>query len=216
MISRTPLPPPPPPEEIRSWPDREALLADRAAAMTVLTGRGLAIGRLLLLWLLAAVAVIGWAAVGLAIQSFEEGGLAQATGLAALVLAAVFLVPAGVGLGFWLRGGHDVRQRLDAWAALGQDPATDVRLRAPARCVAWLLPSVLLCLLGAWGVGHGWTAAGNGPEPVTVGDAVYALGLEATVLLTGLLGIARSVAHQRWSARLLSPVPVRRGGGAHR
>ncbi|MEU3187288.1 hypothetical protein ABZ707_24255 [Streptomyces sp. NPDC006923] len=216
MISRAALPPLPPPEESCPWPDREARLADRAAAMAALTRRGLAIGRLVLLWLLAAVAVVGWAAVGLAIESFERGGLGEITGLVALVLAAVFLVPAAVALGLWLGRGRDIRQRLDAWAALGPDRATDVRLRAHRRSVLWLLPSVVLCLLGAWETVRVVRAAGAGAASATVGETVYALGLGITVLVTGLLGVTQSLRHQSWSERLLTPVPVRGGGGAHR
>ncbi|MDX3852180.1 hypothetical protein [Streptomyces sp. AK02-01A] len=216
MISRAALPPPPPPEETCPWPDREARLADRAAAMVTLTGRGLGIGRLVLLWLVAAVAVVGWAAVGLAIESFEQGGLGQVTGLVALVLAAVFLVPAAVAVGFWLSRGRDIRQRLDAWAALGPDRATDVRLRAHWRSVVWLLPSVVLCLLGVWETVRAVRPTGAGTESVTVGETVYALGLGITVLVTGLLGVTQSLRHQSWSERLLTPGPVRGGGGAHR
>ncbi|MFJ5221451.1 hypothetical protein [Streptomyces sp. NPDC088400] len=244
MISRAPLPPSPPPEELRSWPDHEALLADRAEAMVGLTRRGLGFGRLLALWLTGLVAVVGWAAAGLAIQSFEQGGLGYLTGLVTLALAAVLLTPAGVGIGFWLSRGRTVRQRLDEWAELGAEPGQGlapgttigVRVRAHGRCVIWLLPSVLLCVVAVWsmfqavtGAGPGsgvGPASGAGPDAgagpgawlgsATVGEMAYALGWMATFLATGVLGIVQAVRHQHWSERLLSPVPVRRGGGAHR
>ncbi|MFF3751175.1 hypothetical protein ACFYYH_12030 [Streptomyces sp. NPDC002018] len=216
VAGRLRLPPPPPPPHLRSWPDREALLADRAATMAALAGRRLGIGRLVLLWLTGAVAALGWASVGLAIQSFEQGGLGQVTGLVALFLAAVLLIPAGVALGYWLERGRTVRQRLEAWAELDQDPPRDLRVRAHGRSVMWLLLSVVLCALGVWATAAAWTGAAPGPGSVTVGETVYALGLAVTALATGVLGAVQSYAHQAWSGRLLSPVPERRGGGAHR
>jgi hypothetical protein len=212
MITRSPLPPHPPRAESGTWPDSEALLADRTAAMVELTRRSLAIGGLVRLWLTGAVAVIGWAALGLTVQGFEEGGLGNVAGLVALVLGAVFLGAAGTALGLWLRHGRDVRRRLGAWACLGPELVVDVRLRAQGRCVSWLLPSVALSLLGGWAVVRGAARPGS----VTVGETVYALGLGITILVTGLLGVVRVVGHQRWSERLLSAVPVRKGGGVHR
>ncbi|WP_046508810.1 hypothetical protein [Streptomyces odonnellii] len=212
----TRLPEPPPPLHLRTWPDHEALLADRAAALATLTVRRLGIGRLVLLWLLGAVGVVGWAAVGLAIQSFEQGGLGQVTGLVALFLAAFLLIPAGVALGFWLERGRTVRLLLEAWADLARDPAVDGRVRAHRRCVLWLLPSLALCLLGVWATSSAWSSATTGPGSATVGETVYALGLGLTVLATGVLGAVQSYAHQSWSGRFLSPVPERWGGGAHR
>ncbi|MFI5754228.1 hypothetical protein [Streptomyces sp. NPDC051569] len=216
MISRSPLPPPPPAEEAAVRPDDDALRAERDTAMVALARRGLAIRRLLLLWLSGALAVLGWAAVGLAIQGFAAGGLGAVTGLVTLVLALLFLGPAGAAAGFWLRGGRTVRRRLDAWAGLGPYPLTDIRVRAHGRSVIWLLPSIVLCLLGVWAMARAVDGAGGGPGSVTVGETVYAMGLGVTVLVTGVLGIVQAVGHQHWSGRLLDPVPVRRGGGAHR
>lgn len=218
VADRTRVPPPPPPPHLRSWPDREALLADRADAMAALTGRRLGMGRLVLLWLTGAVAALGWASVGLAVQSFEQGGLGAMTGLLALALGSVLLIPAGVALGFWLDRGRTVRERLEAWAELDRDPASDVRVRARAhrRSVMWLLPSVVLCAVGVWATGGAWAGMAPGPGSRTVGETVYALGLSVTVLVTGILGAVQSYGHQAWSGRLTSPVPVRRGGGVHR
>ncbi|MGW4238476.1 hypothetical protein ACWEJP_16830 [Streptomyces sp. NPDC004749] len=248
MIVRRPLPPPPP-EDPHAWPDRETMLADRAAALTELTRRRLAAGRLVLLWLTGLAAAVGWAAAGLAVRSLELGGLNLPTALAALVLAAVLLAVAGVGLDFWLRQGRVVRERLEAWADLARDPATDVRARARRRYVTWLVVSLALCAVGAWTLFHlvapgadagAGAAAGTVPgagsvsgtgnalvpdrEPGAPADAdsgglggtVYVLGWSVTCLITGLLGVARSVGHQHWSERLLSAVPERWGGGAHR
>jgi len=215
MISRHPLPPPPPPlsDDLPALaPDDDALVADRDAAMLELAARGLSVWRLLLLWLTAGVAVLGWAALGLASDSFEQGGLGALTGLVALVLAALFLVPASIGIAIWVHTGREIRDRLDDWADVGADPVTDERLRVQRRCAGWLLPSAAICLLGVWML----MSASDGSGSVTVGQMLYAYGLGATVLLTGVLGALRAAGHQRWSGRLLRPVPIRERGGAHR
>ncbi|MEV8389500.1 MULTISPECIES: hypothetical protein [unclassified Streptomyces] len=221
MISRAPLPPPPPFPEEGTWPDRAARLGERAQVMVVLSRRGLSFGRLVALWLTGALAVVGWAAVGTAIQSFEGGGLGLPAGVVALALAAVLLIPAAVGVGFWLSRGRVIRERLEAWARFAPEPVTDPRLGAHGRSVMWLLPSVLLCLVGVWLTGRAVSEAGTGGvggrEAATLGETAYALGLGVTLLVTGLLGLVPSVRHQCWSERLLMrSVPVRRGGGAHR
>ncbi|WP_327234943.1 hypothetical protein OG349_14065 [Streptomyces sp. NBC_01317] len=188
------------------------LLAERDATVVALAERALAVRRLLLLWGIAAVAVLGWAAVGLAVRSIEDGGLGLLSGLVALVLAALLLVPAAVALGLWVRRNQDVRDRLDAWAYLGPEPVTDERVRAHGRSVLWLLPSVALCLAGTAVAGRAVTRV----DVVTLSATVYALGFGGTLLMTGLLGLVRSAGHQCWAGRLLDPVPARRGGGAHR
>jgi hypothetical protein len=193
-------------------PEGEALLAARTAAMAELAVRGLGTGRLVLLWLTGATAVVGWAALGLAVQGFQEGGPGDVTALVGSVVGVFFLGSAALALTFWVGHGRDIRRSLDAWADLGTDLVTDVRLRAQGRCVGWLLPSAALSVLGLWAT----VRAGERPEPVTVGEMVYALGLGATTLAAGLLGVVQAVGHQRWSERLLSAIPVRRGGGAHR
>ncbi|MEV6424094.1 hypothetical protein [Streptomyces sp. NPDC051662] len=219
MISRAPLPPSPPSQEQGPCPDHAARLAERTQVMVALSRRGLSLGRLVALWLTGALAVVGWAAVGTAVQSFEGGGLGLAGGVVALGLAAVLLIPAGVAVGFWLSRGRVIRERLEAWARFVPEPVTDPRLGAHGRSVMWLLPSVLLCLVGVWLTGRAATGAGGvaGRESATLGETAYALGLGITLLATGLLGLVPSVRHQYWSEQLMRrPVPVRRGGGTHR
>lgn len=63
-MSRRTLLPPPPPEYIWAWPDREALLADRARAMGALIRFSIGVPRLLLLWLTAAGFAVGWGLIG--------------------------------------------------------------------------------------------------------------------------------------------------------
>ncbi|MFC9649281.1 MULTISPECIES: hypothetical protein [unclassified Streptomyces] len=220
MISRAPLPPPPPSEEPGPWPDHAALLAERTQAMVELSRRGLSLGRLVTLWLTGALAVVGWAAVGTAIQSFEGGGLGLMTGVVSLGLAAVLLVVAAVVVGFWLSRGRLIRERLAAWAEFAPERVTDIRLGAHRRSVMWLLPSVLLCLVGMWVTGRALIEAmsggATGRESVALGETAYALGLGGTLLVTGLLGLVPSVRHQCWSEWFTGPELIRGGGGAHR
>ncbi|MFJ8002014.1 hypothetical protein ACIQ7D_33735 [Streptomyces sp. NPDC096310] len=214
MITRRPLPPSPPPEELRDWPDDAARLADRSLALAELSRRALGIVRLLLLWLLGAVAVLGWACVGLAVQSFGEGGFDPVAGVVALVLAAVLLVPAAVALGFWLNQGRVIRRRLEEWADLDPAPVSEAQSLAHRRSVLWLLPSVALCLAGACVMGLALAEASSKASKVS--GTTYLTGLGATVLLTGVVGLAQSLLQRRWSAPFQNPVPARRGGGAHR
>lgn len=64
MSRRPSLPPPPPPVEIRTWPDREAMLADRALILRALVGMHLGPGRLGVLVIWAGLAAFGWLLVG--------------------------------------------------------------------------------------------------------------------------------------------------------
>ncbi|KIF68388.1 hypothetical protein HY68_06715 [Streptomyces sp. AcH 505] len=225
MINRRPLPPSPyelssdepadlgPDEEPADLgPDDEAVVAARDAAMLELATRGLSVWRLLALWLAAGVAVLGWAALGLASDSFEQGGLGALSGLVGLVLGALFLLPASIGIAVWVSTGREIRDRLDDWADVGAELVTDERLRAERRCAGWLLSSAALCGYGVWTLLN----AGGAAESVTVGQMLYAYGLAATVLLAGVLGFVRAAGHLRWSGRLLRPVSGRGRGGAHR
>lgn len=193
--------------------------------MAELARRGLSVGRLVLLWLLGAVAVVGWAALGLAVRSMEDGGLGYATGLAALVLGLVLLA----GCGRRARAvGEQGPGRTAAPGGLGGRRTGLPRSRdgpsaAGARTVCHLAAAVGRAVSA--GAAHGTapfatvlTATEHpvGPEPLVLGELVYVLGLGATVLVTGFLGLLRSVDHQLWAARYLRRIPVRRGGGAHR
>ncbi|KIF76259.1 hypothetical protein QR77_24940 [Streptomyces sp. 150FB] len=192
--------------------EEEALLADRSVEMALLVRRFLSAGRLGTLWGAGLAAVLGWAAVGLAVESFAGGGLAAVSGLVLLFLALIFLGAAVVTLGFWGAGSRRIRRDLDDWADAGSVPVTDVRLRAQRRCVLWLLPSAALSVAGAAVTALVVTRL----DTVTVSHLVYAFGLGVTTLLTGLLGVFQAVAHQRWSGQLLTAVPLRTPGGAHR
>ncbi|WP_405795609.1 hypothetical protein [Streptomyces sp. NBC_01506] len=215
MSRRSPLPPPPPPEHVRAWPDRRALLADRARAIGELRRRGLAVAPLLLLWAYGLVAALGWAFCSLGLGSFEERGAGYVTGVVELTLGLIFLVPAVIGIGFGVAKDRTVRGRLDAWAALGPDPENDHRLRAGARSAVWLGLSGVLCVIG-------FALAVTGvaqPSSPGVGETAYLVGTGVIALVIGALGVLRAVGHQRWAGRVLSPVPPREGdggGGGHR
>ncbi|MEV7088974.1 hypothetical protein AB0O07_24325 [Streptomyces sp. NPDC093085] len=214
MITRRPLPPAPPPEDEPAWPDEAALLAERATALAELTRRGLGVARLLGLWLLAGAAALGWACVALAVQSLGETGFDPVGGAVALFLAALLLIPAAVGFGFWLHRGAVIRQRLTAWAELTDEPAADERALAHSRSVLWLLPSVVLSPAGAGVIGVALAEASS--RETAVSGTAYQLGLGATILLTGAVGIAQALTQRHWAVRLRPRLPPRPRGGAHR
>lgn len=211
-MPRTPLPPPPPPEDIRAWPDDEALLADRARAIAELQRRGLTFARLLLLWAYGLVAVVGWVLCSLGIASLEGRSPDYVIGLVVLVFGLFFLVPAMIGIGFAVAGDRTIRGRLNAWAALGPDPENDRRLRAGGRCAVWLGLSAGLCVIGLLLVVTGVAQPGSG----SVGETAYLIGTGAIALVIGALGALRAVGHQHWARRVLSPVAPRTRGGIHR
>lgn len=216
MSSRT-LPPPPPPVEIRSWPDREALLADRARAMEELHRLSIGVSRLLLLWLMAFGLAVGWGLVGAALKTFEESldMFSSLFGVIFACLAAGFLIPTGMVIGLGIRRDKTVRERLTQWSSLDRDPTNDARFRSPGVSLCWFVPSFLMCALGLWLSFATPATAERGQE--TYADVTLVMGLGLILWLTGLLGIAKAVSHFRWAVRLLTTVPVPTGGaGAHR
>lgn len=215
-MSRRTLPPPPPPEEIRAWPGREALIADRARAMGELIRLSIGVPRLLLLWLTAAGFAVGWTLIGGALKALEES-VDLFSHLFVAILAGLGLacmLPTGLVIGFGIRRDSVVRERLHQWASWDRDPARDARLRAPGASLFWFVPSFLLCALGLWMCFTVPATAKPGRE--TYAEVVFLMGLGFIVWLTGLLGVAKAVSHYRWAVRLLTVVPARAGGGVHR
>ncbi|MET4924642.1 hypothetical protein P3L51_20175 [Streptomyces sp. PSRA5] len=212
MLCRPPLPPPPPPAHLRAWPDHESMLADRALAMGELRRRSLTAAGLLLLWSLGLVAAVGWLLVSLGLGHFEYRNADYLTGLVELTLGMTVLLPAVIGTGFSVARDRALRGRLDAWAELGPDPANDHRLRAGARGAVWLGLSAVLCVIG---LGLALTGGGQS-DSAGVGEAAYLVGIGVIALVIGVLGAMRAVGHQRWAEYVLSPVPPRGRGGAHR
>ncbi|OII68600.1 hypothetical protein BJP39_20750 [Streptomyces sp. CC77] len=193
-MSRPCLPPPPPPVHLRTWPGRDALVADRARALAVLAQRGLGFGRLVLLWLLGGTAALGWVLLTLPLQGLGPQGdrmmlmmapVLAPLGLGALV-TAVLLVVRGA------RRDREVYQRMGEWRALDRDPVADARLRAPGRSLAWLLLSLVPCVLGLW------ASFGSAAAARTVQDAVLGMGAGVFLWVTGLLGAAKAFRHRRW------------------
>ncbi|MFF9474548.1 hypothetical protein ACF1E9_18240 [Streptomyces roseolus] len=204
MSPRIPLPPPPPPAELRSWPDREALLADRALAVGELTRRLLGGGRFALFAGAVLVLQLGWGMVGVLLVDLGQGAILDPiTFLVGLIVAAL-----GVGVmvpGVWLavrgvRRDRVVRVRLLGWAALDRHGPTDARLRAPVASACWMAVSAVLCGLGLW-VGF---AVPAGADPADgYGLVAYGMGVALIFWINGLIGLFKAVGHYRTAVRLV-------------
>ncbi|MEU3504773.1 hypothetical protein ABZ726_29985 [Streptomyces hundungensis] len=206
MLSRSLLPPSPPPVAIRSWPDRNALLADRARVLEALVRGYLGAGRLGLLWLWAALFALGWSLIGTALTSLTDV-LTAIVGGVFLVLGLGVMIPTGLAVGFGLRKDRRIRELLRQWAELDRDPVLDRNLCRPGLSLAWLVPSVLLCA-GGLGVCLVLPATAV-PGRDTYALVVYGMGLGLICWLTGLIGVVKATAYRRWIQRSLTPNPPR-------
>ncbi|MFF8913404.1 hypothetical protein ACF08M_08790 [Streptomyces sp. NPDC015032] len=221
MFHHAQLPPPPPPVEVRTWPDREALLTDRAVVLGELARRHVSPGRLVVLWLWGALFAIGWSLVAAALITLGEtydifsaliGVILAGMGACCAVPAIVFVV-AGV-----LRD-REIRRLLATWGELDRDPVRDARLRMPGISLVWLLMSFALCALGLY-----VCVAVPATDEATRGSfglVALVVGLGMTGWIVGLVGITKALAHRRWVLRVLigarAPEPLFSvGGGAHR
>ncbi|WP_199550625.1 hypothetical protein [Streptomyces sp. N35] len=193
-----PLPPPPPPGHIATWPDRSSLLADRSRALQALTGGGLGLGRLVLLWLTGLLALFGWGMLCMPllwlgsgdVMGFILGPVCALLGLAALVPAVIIVVRGA-------RTDRRVRELTEAWIELDEERQSVRALRSPGLSLAWLLLSFVPCAGGLW-VSFGGTHAANDRY-----EAVLALGAGTLLWVTGLLGIAKANGHRQWILRTL-------------
>ncbi|MFD3536581.1 hypothetical protein [Streptomyces sp. NPDC058664] len=139
MSPRIPLPPPPPPVELRSRPDRDARLADRASALDELGGRLPGGGRLVTFLLGFFLLRLGWGLLSVLLVS-----LGRPVPDPIVLLTGLFTALPGVGVlgtAVWLvvrglRRDRTVRERLVLWAALDRHGPTDARLRAPSSASA--------------------------------------------------------------------------------
>ncbi|WP_030318592.1 hypothetical protein [Streptomyces flavochromogenes] len=202
MSPRNPLPPPPPPAEIRSWPDRDARLADRARALDELGRRLLGGVRLamFLTWFL--LLQLGWGLIGVLLTSMGQSvpdPLMLMTGLVTSVLGIGVLVPA-----VWLtirslRHDRTVRERLAQWAVLDRHGPTDARLRAPVLSACWLLLSFAMCGLGLW---MGFAVPAGVSRHDGYGLVAYGMGVAMILWVTGLTGLVKAVGHYRFAVRL--------------
>ncbi|MGY5001162.1 hypothetical protein [Streptomyces griseus] len=206
MPRRAPLPPPPPPVEIRTWPGREAMLADRAVVLGELVKMHVGLGRLGLLWMWAALAAIGWSLVGTGIIMFEQAidlvdFVSVIGGIVSLVIGAAVLIPAVAFLCLGVSRDRKVRTLLTAWGALARDPERDRRLRMPEMSLIWLLLSfglgavgLALCVIGP---------ASARPGRDTYGLVALVVGVGMVAWLTALIGAVTALAHRRWVVGVL-------------
>ncbi|MFE0043139.1 hypothetical protein [Streptomyces albireticuli] len=196
----TPLPPPPPPAHIRTWPDRPALLADRARALGHLVHAQLAPGRLLLLWLLSALTALGWVFAVLGLEAAADGGVVRYLHAAAfLALAGCAAVPSVLGLASGLRKDRRARERLRRWAALDRDPYGDRAYRAAGLTRLWLLMSLLPSAAAVIVAGAYVAEVSSRPLGEIDGSTyAYAVGLTASLAFPGAQGLAKALAHRGW------------------
>ncbi|WP_405899418.1 hypothetical protein OG242_19755 [Streptomyces sp. NBC_00727] len=221
MSPRSVLPPPPPPVEIRAWPDRDALLADRSFLLGGLVKAHIGPGRLGLLWLWGVVAAVGWSFIGTAFITFEESfdAVSAIAGVVMLAMGAAALIPAVVLLVVGLRRDAAVRRLLTQWGELDPDPARDAGLRLPGLSLVWLLTSFVLGALGLYACVVVPAGAVRGHD--TYGLMALIMGLGFLAWTVGLVGVFKAFWHRRWILRTLTgtaaPVPLaQQGGGAHR
>ncbi|MFG2624235.1 hypothetical protein [Streptomyces sp. NPDC048473] len=221
MFRRAQLPPPPPPVEIRTWPDREALLTDRAVVLGALVKMHVSPGRLGLLWLWGALCALGWSLVGAAIITLEETYdiFSALLGVILAGLGACCMVPAIAFVVIGLRRDRDIRRLLAVWGELDRDPVRDARLRRPGVSLVWLLMSFALCALGLYACIAVPATAEAARD--SFGRVALVVGLGMTGWIVGLIGISTAFAHRRWVLRVLigasAPEPLFSvGGGAHR
>ncbi|MFD6421891.1 hypothetical protein [Streptomyces sp. NPDC060198] len=203
MSSRAVLPPPPPPVEIRSWPDRSSLLADRAAVLGELVRLHVGGGRLALVLTWGAVAALGWASVGAGIASYEES-LDPISDLFAIVLLFVgiaLFVPAAAFFGLGVARARKVRTLLAGWGTLDRDPDGDRPLRVPGLGLAWLLLSYALCAAGLFTCVAVPASAAPGED--TYGVVILGMGVGLCAWITGLTCAVTAVSHRRWVLRAL-------------
>ncbi|WP_424212240.1 hypothetical protein ACN20G_09125 [Streptomyces sp. BI20] len=212
-MPRSDLPPPPPPPHLRAWVDESAVRVDRGRYLAELSGVVLGYGRLLLLWLVAAVFVLGWGCLALAWPAFERGGVSETVvGVVFTLLGVGVLVPASLWLRWGARRDRQARRLLAQWAEAetgpdGTGPAVDPALRDPVRGAVWLATSALWCAIG---LSVTFVAAGTArPGQATYGEVGFWIGLGLILWVTGLTGLGKAVAHHRWAARL-----ARAGGPA--
>ncbi|MFD7134981.1 hypothetical protein [Streptomyces sp. NPDC059894] len=206
-MSPATLPPPPPPSHLGVWPDRSALLADRERALDVLHRCSLGVHRVLLLWLLALAAIIGWSLLVLPVQQFEEKDpTGSLLGPVFALIGVAALTPSVTAVVLAIRRDHRTRQLLEAWLALDSHPLSDARLRSPGLSLFWLLSSLTVAAIGLWA--SFVAAVGARPGPSAYADIALGMGTGTILWLTGLIGVVKAVRHYRWALRVLGPTPT--------
>ncbi|GAA2971039.1 MULTISPECIES: hypothetical protein [Streptomyces] len=201
MARRSPLPPPPPPVGIRTWPDRDALLRDRAVVLGELVRTHIGPEPLGVLLVWAGLGAVGWGLVGSALLAFEEGSdpFGVTLGVALAVVGICCLVPSAVFIALGVARDRRVRRLMDAWGGLEPDPEGDLRLRAPRASTVWLVLSFLLCAVGLFVCVSVPATARPGED--TYGKVALWMGLGLIAWLTGLIGLVKAFTHRRWVLR---------------
>ncbi|MET4924643.1 hypothetical protein P3L51_20180 [Streptomyces sp. PSRA5] len=201
----SPLPPPPPPVHIRTWPDEQALLAERATVLGWLVGRGMGPARLAQFLLLVAGVEFGWLMAGGGLDGLAGEDIDPITLILGAVLAAFGLgvmTAAGIVLGLLLRRDVAMYRLTRQWAALTSDPVGDPRLRLPGVSLCWLLISLLVGVAGLWLSLETPATARRGED--TYMEVAYVMGAGALLWIAGLIGVTKAVTHYRWAVRLLT------------
>ncbi|MEU7033927.1 hypothetical protein ABZ958_09620 [Streptomyces sp. NPDC046237] len=205
MSPRAPLPPPPPPAEIRSWPDREARLADRARAMAEFNRLLLGGARLAVFLAWVATLQLGWGICGTGFIMLDQSSDPFSALFACffVVLGLPAVVPAVFFLARGVRRDRQARERLVLWAALDGDRAADARLREPVMSVVWLLVSLALCAVGLW-LSLAAPAEAVGPGRGGYGTVTYLMGAALGLWINGLIGATKAINHYRLAVRLVA------------
>lgn len=194
--------------ELRSWPDRQAMLADRAVVLGELVRMHLGHVGLAMLWVWGMLAALGWSFVGGAFLAFEAPSdpFAGMLGLVGFVLGALLLVPSVAFVAVGLARDRQVRRLLVQWGALDRDPVGDLRLRVPGLSLLWMLTSFALCAVGLYACVVVPAGAEAGRE--TYAEVALFMGLGLICWLTGLIGVVKAFAHRRWVLRVLVGTPA--------
>ncbi|MFC8917055.1 hypothetical protein ACGF5F_03840 [Streptomyces sp. NPDC047821] len=197
MPSRSVLPPPPPPVHLRTWPGREALLADRALAVRELTRRMVGGQRLTLSLLTLLGLQFGWACVGGGLLAFEGPGdpLTAMAGALAACLGLAVVVPLVAVAVLGVRRDRTLRARLLQWVALDPAPVRDARFRAPGTSLAWLLVGFAQCAAGLW-LSFVVPATAR-PGATTYTEVAYAMGAGLIFWISGLIAATKALGHRR-------------------
>ncbi|MEU5973540.1 hypothetical protein [Streptomyces sp. NPDC047315] len=195
----------------------------REDALHDLTRQSIGPAKLGLLLLLVAGLELGWVLVGTALVALDDIVDAFTVVFAAFLtfLGALALVPSAVFLVRGVRDDRAVRAELKDLAAQHRDPIGDARFSRAAITVCWLLVSLALVTAGVLICASASTSGGGGgylsSYSTTNSRFAYTFGAGAALVVPGLLGVAKAIAHHAWAARLLDPVPAARArGGAHR
>ncbi|MFE0424859.1 hypothetical protein [Streptomyces sp. NPDC058953] len=210
--------PPPEPGDISPWPDRRALLDERRRVLGQLVRKSVGPARLAGLVIVVAAFEAGWALVGVGLHSVDDtvDGFNLVFAAFVGIVGAAILVPTLTVVAADAREDRAVRTLLRSWTALDRDPRGDARFGRGWLNGAWLLVS-LGCLVAGLVVCGTLSGAVDEGHRTPYSTLVYTLGAGLVPVVAGLAGLANTLAHLHWLARVLDPVPAaRRAGGAHR